>query len=96
MKYYSEMLKKTYDTEAECLKAEAEETAKKTKKEERKKETDEAVRKAVDLIAAYNRDYKEGYSITIGDEEVEMGDDILKAFSKSPDPLSVILKLFDV
>lgn len=42
MKYFSEITKKTYDTEEDCLKAEAELTAEKEERKLAAKEVDEA------------------------------------------------------
>lgn len=84
MRYYSEELKKFYDTEAECVKAE--ENAKKLEeeKESRKREIDEAVKSTIKLLRQYNKDYKEAYSVELEkddvDEELDLFDVVRRLF----------------
>ena len=65
MRYYSEELKKFYDTEAECIKAEADAKKLEEEKENRKREVDEAVKRTIKLLKQYNKDYKEAYVVSL-------------------------------
>lgn len=76
MRYYSEELKKFYETEAECVKAEADAKKLADEKDARKKEIDEAVHHLLSLLKGYNRDYKEAYSVELEKDEVEEDDEI--------------------
>ena len=71
MRYYSEELKKFYDTEAECVKAEADAKKLADEKDARKKEIDNAVHKLLKLLKDYNKDYKEAYSVELEKDEVD-------------------------
>ena len=71
MRYYSEELKKFYDTEAECIKAESEAKKLEEEKENRKREVDEAVKRTIRLLKQYNKDYKEAYSVEIPKNEID-------------------------
>lgn len=71
MRYYSEELKKFYDTEAECIKAEADAKKLEEEKENRKREVDEAVKRTIKLLKQYNKDYKEAYSVEIDKNEID-------------------------
>ena len=71
MRYYSEELKKFYDTEAECVKAEADAKRLDEEKDARKKEIDEAVHNLLRLLKSYNKDYKEAYSVELEKDEVD-------------------------
>lgn len=75
MRYYSEELKKFYETEAECVKAESDAKKLADEKDARKKEIDEAVHRLLGLLKGYNKDYKEAYSVEIPKEEVDDDDD---------------------
>lgn len=75
MKYYSDELKKFFDTEAECVQAEAEKKKLADEKEKRKEELDDAVKHVTKLLKEWNRDYKEAYSVEIPKEEVDDDDD---------------------
>ena len=76
MRYYSEELKKFYDTEAECVKAEADAKKLADEKSARKKEIDEAVHRLLGLLKGYNKDYKEAYSVELEKNEVDEDDEI--------------------
>lgn len=76
MRYYSEELKKFYDTEAECIKAEADAKKLADEKDARKKEIDEAVHHLLGLLKGYNKDYKEAYSVELEKNEVDEDDEI--------------------
>lgn len=76
MRYYSEELKKFYDTEAECVKAEADAKKLADEKDARKKEIDEAVHRLLGLLKGYNKDYKEAYSVELEKNEVDEDDEI--------------------
>lgn len=71
MRYYSEELKKFYETEAECVKAEADAKKLADEKDARKKEIDNAVHKLLKLLKDYNKDYKEAYSVEVEKDEVD-------------------------
>ena len=71
MRYYSEELKKFYETEAECIKAEADAKKLDEEKDARKKEIDEAVHNLLRLLKSYNKDYKEAYSVEVEKDEVD-------------------------
>ena len=76
MRYYSEELKKFYDTEAECVKAEADAKKLADEKDARKKEIDEAVHRLLGLLKGYNKDYNEAYSVELEKNEVDEDDEI--------------------
>ena len=84
MRYYSEELKKFYDTEAECVKAEANAKKLEEEKENRKREVDEAVKSTIKLLKQYNKDYKEAYSVELEkddvDEELDLFDVVRRLF----------------
>ena len=76
MRYYSEELKKFYDTEAECVKAETDAKKLADEKDARKKEIDEAVHRLLGLLKGYNKDYNEAYSVELEKNEVDEDDEI--------------------
>lgn len=80
MRYYSDELKKFYDTEAECVKAEADAKKLADEKDARKKEIDEAVHRLLGLLKGYNKDYKEAYSVELEKNEVDEDDEIIDLF----------------
>ena len=67
MKYYSEILKKQFDTEKECLEAEEAIARKEKERGARKAEVTEALRNAVDLLGKYQDDYDEELTFEHGD-----------------------------
>lgn len=76
MRYYSEELKKFYDTEAECVKAETDAKKLEEEKESRKREVDEAVKSTIKLLKQYNKDYREAYSVELEKDDVDEEPDL--------------------
>lgn len=66
MKYYSEVLKKQFDTEKECLEAEESFAKKEKDKEARKTEACDAIRHAIDLVSKFEDDYHEDITFQSG------------------------------
>lgn len=76
MKYFSEVLKKSYDTEKECLDAEkqyeeahAKEIALKEERAKRAQEVQDAYKKYLELRAKFIEDYK-SYHMTLTEKDL--------------------------
>ncbi len=76
MKYYSEVVKKNFDSEQECLDAEkkyeeehAQELALKEERATRAKEVQEAYKKYLELRAKFIEDYK-SYHMTLTEKDL--------------------------
>lgn len=67
MRYYSDELKKFFDTELQCISAEDEYRKKRDEKNARKQEVDEAFQHAMKLAKDYNKDYEDSYECILDD-----------------------------
>lgn len=67
MRYYSDELKKFFNTEEQCISAEEEYRKKRDEKDARKREVDEAFKHAMKLAEDYSRDYEVSYECTLDD-----------------------------
>ena len=88
MKYYSEILKKLYDSKDELIKAEVEATKAKTDRAARAKEVTELIKKANEATKVANKaltDFVKEYGsfkTTIKDEDVDVKSDFFDLFYK--------------